>query len=204
MRDSELNPRYPSQTSWPALLARHLNLPYECYACPGVGNLQITNEILNHTAEPAVFVINWTFIDRFDYGDPNDERPHLTNWHTIMPGDAAEVADFYYRNLHSEYRDKLTALINIKLCIDTLNQAGQRFIMTAVDDLLFDTRWHQSPGIALLQAAIRPAIQTFAGANMIEYARQRGHALGAKNHPLEAAHRDLFSYALDNFGIDKV
>jgi hypothetical protein len=206
MCDTELNPRYPSKTTWPALLANHFDLPYECYAVPATGNLQIIHSILAHTSEPALFVINWTYIDRFDYGDPWTNQQCRYKWSTVLPSQAEfpDVADFYYRNLHSEYRDKLTTLMNIKLCIDTLQQAKHQFIMTAVDNLMFDTQWHMSDSIAYLQAAVRPYIRTFDGADMIAYSQQHGHALGSNGHPLEAAHQDLFAYALDHFLVDKI
>ena len=35
----------PSQLTWPAHLAQHLNYNYQCYARPGAGNLQILEQI---------------------------------------------------------------------------------------------------------------------------------------------------------------
>jgi hypothetical protein len=203
---------YPSQRSWPALLAQHLNLPYQCMARPGGGNLLIAEQVLNHVAlpgagdrlmSPAVFVINWTFIDRFDYTTAVEAR-----WDTIRPGgswDGQEsLAEHYYRNLHSQYRDKLTTLMHIKLCIDSLQQAGHEFIMTYMDELILETKWHTSPAVLRLQEYIRPHLRQFDGRNMLDYSRDRGHDFGHQAHPLESAHADLFQYALANFGIDKI
>jgi len=219
MADAHTN---PSKCSWPALLADHLRMPYACYARPGGGNLIVAEQILNQVAlsgasgrlmEPAVFVINWTYIDRFDYADAKHKRfdndyPNNPRWDTIRPGgnwDGQEsLADHYFRNLHSEYRDKLTTLMHIKLCIDTLNQAGHEFIMTYMDDLLFDTRWHTSSAVLKLQEYIRPHMRQFDGRNMSEYSRDCGHDFGLQAHPLESAHADLFQYVLANFAVDKI
>ena len=59
----------PSKHTWPALLAQHLGQAYECYARPGSGNLQIWENIANQitTQESALYVISWTWINRFDY-----------------------------------------------------------------------------------------------------------------------------------------
>ena len=197
MPDADLS---PSKHSWPALLAGHLHMPYHCLARPGCGNLQIAEQILNHTAqEPAFFVINWTYIDRFDYTDAVNDH-----WHTIRPGAQDSVAEHYYRNLHSQYRDKLTTLMHIKLCIDALQQSGHEFCMTYMDDLIFETKWHAGSAVLTLQEYIRPHMQQFDGRNMLEYSRDHGHAVGQQEHPLESAHKDLFQHALANFAVHKV
>ena len=88
------SPRH-SKSTWPAHLARHLNYDYQCYARPGAGNLQIAERVLSHLAtnETALFVINWTFIDRFDYFDINNPTRFFNNtWSTIMPVDETDIA----------------------------------------------------------------------------------------------------------------
>ena len=186
---------YPSKCSWPALVADHLQIPYQCMARPGSGNLQIAEQILNHVArEPAFFVINWTYIDRFDYVDSSNDQ-----WNTIRPGAQDSLAEHYYRDLHSQYRDKLVTLMQIKLCIDALQQAGHEFVMTYMDELMFETEWHTSPAVLALQQYIRPCLQQFDRRNMLEYSRGRGHVISPQAHPLESAHEDLFQYVLANF-----
>ena len=172
----------------------------------------IAEQILNHVAipgagdqlmEPAFFVINWTYIDRFDYANPTNDR-----WDTIRPGGSwdgqEELADYYFRNLHSQYRDKLTTLMHISLCIDAMQQAGHEFVMTYMDHLLFETQWHTSPAVLRLQEYIRSHMRQFDGRNMLEYSRDRGHDFGHQAHPLESAHKDLFQYVLANFAVDKI
>lgn len=190
----------PSKHSWPALLADHLQMPYQCLARAGCGNLYIAEQILNHTAqEPAFFVINWTYIDRFDYASPHNDQ-----WNTIRPGDQQSLAEYYYRNLHSQYRDKLATLMHIKLCVHALQQAGHEFCMTYMDHLTFETEWHTSPAVLSLQEHIRPHLLQFDQRNMLQYSQDRGHAIGSMAHPLESAHEDLFQYALANFAVDKI
>ena len=191
---------FPSQLSWPALLADHLGMPHQCLASPGCGNLQIAEQILNHVdQEQAFFVINWTYIDRFDYANPNNDK-----WSTLRPGAKDSLAEHYYRNLHSQYKDKLTTLMHIKLCVDAMLKAGHEFRMTYMDHLILETQWHISPAVTSLQECIRPHLLQFDQRNMLEYSHDRGHAVGHLQHPLEAAHKDLFQYALTNFAIHKV
>ena len=179
-----------SRSTWPAHLANHIGAEYECYARPGAGNLQILEQVLNQAAQPApaVFVIGWTWIDRFDYY-PSDINPDsFSPWRTIMPVDDSEVAHVYYRDLHSEYRDKLSNLGNIKLVIDTLTQKQIPFVMTYIDELLFDQRWNTSAAVLDMQKYVQPYMTTFDGMTFLEWSRHNGYAETKNWHPLEPAH----------------
>jgi hypothetical protein len=181
-----------SRLTWPAHLAHHLGYNYLTYSRPGSGNLQIAERVLSQLAtnEQAFFVIGWTYIDRFDYVDINNPgRWPGMPWSTLMPIDTTEVATAYYKNLHSEIQDKLTTLMSIRLVIDTLKQKGCAFIMTYMDDLLFDQRWHTTPAITDLQNYIQPHMTTFEGMNFQQWSKKNGHPITPVGHPLESAHR---------------
>ena len=137
MSDVPIPGNRPSQLTWPALLGRELNMPYDCYARPGSGNFFLAKQVLDQLAtnDPALYVINWTWVDRFDFVDLNNKE----HWETLRPGQGNHPhGDFYYRNLHSELRDKLHSLQSIKLVALELLAARQPFIMTYMDDLIFD------------------------------------------------------------------
>lgn len=171
--------------TWPAHVARSLSMKYVCYARPGSGNLRILERVLSQAAsnEKDLFVIGWTYIDRFDYTDTDDK------WKVILPVDTTTEADFYYRNFHSQFRDKLSTLICIKTAIDVLTHKGQPFIMTYMDPLIFEKDFHATPAITDLQDQIRPYMTTFEGSNFLEWSRSKGFAISAANHPLEEAHK---------------
>ena len=186
--DSHLDAKAtPSRHTWPALLAKQKQWNYCCYARPGSGNLQIVERVLNQLAdtEPAVYVVGWTWIDRFDY-TTQDTPPR---WRTIMPVDSSALAETYYKQIHSEYRDKLLTLINVKTAIDALKASGQPFIMTYMDDLMFDQRWNVSPAISTLQNYCRPYMTRFENKNFLDFSRDSGFKISATQHPLEDAHR---------------
>jgi hypothetical protein len=192
------NNNTPSQLVWPALYAKQLGCNYQCYAHPGSGNLQIAEKILNQATNPdsALYVIGWTWIDRFDYYPVNPKTPSTTPWRTIMPIDEDTVAKTYYRDIHSEYRDKLTTLMSMRLVIDTLNQKGFPFIMTYMDELTFDTQWHTTPAVLELQDYVRPHMTQFEGKSFLEWSRSKGYPETAKWHPLEEAHLAAENYML--------
>ena len=188
---SKKQPPNYSKLTWAAHLAQHLNYNYLCYAKPGAGNLQIAERALTHLAtnETALFVINWTFIDRFDYFDINNPTRFFDNtWSTLMPIDETATAKTYYKNLHSEIRDKLTTLMSIKLVLDTLHQKNCPFIMTYMDDLMFDKQWHTTPAITDMQDYILPHMSTFDGLNLQQFTKKNGYPITRIGHPLEQAH----------------
>lgn len=186
-----------TNNTWPALLAQHYGFDYQCYAKPGTGNLQILESVLNELAdpEPAVYVIGWTWIDRFDYTQSDNDK-----WQTILPGQTTVEADQYYRLLHSQYRDKLTTLINIKTAQDAVLARGHKLIMTYMDELTFETEWHTTPAIELLQNEVRPKMFKFENQTFLDWAKTNGHKISPTWHPLESAHRAGFelikSYSL--------
>ena len=188
-----------SNHTWPARIAQHLGYDYECFAWAGLGNLQILERVLNQVnTEPALFVVNWSWIDRFDYYDsswnPGQKR---TPWNTIMPIDEDNLAKIYYRDLHSEYRDKLTTLIMIKLAIDTLQQHGHQIIMSYMDDLIFETEWHVSPAVLELQDYVRPFMTTFEGKTFLQWCQHHGYRINELMHPLEEAHAAAADYLIN-------
>ena len=181
----------PSCLTWPAHLAQHLDREYICHARPGAGNLQILENILNQSAtsdSKDLFVIGWSWIDRFDYVNTNNKWLG-TPWSTIRPVDNTEIAKIYYRELHSEYSDKFTSLSYVKLAIDSLRQKNIPFIMTHTDTLMFDQRWHITPAIDELQHYVKSYMTMFDGLTFLEWSRKNKYPESAQWHPLESAHR---------------
>lgn len=185
-----------SQLTWPAHLARRLGRDHECHARAGSGNLQIMEQVLTQAVCSGIqdlFVIGWTWIDRFDYYDNQDtQRRHP--WHTIMPVDRHAVAKTYHRHLHSEYRDKLTNLVYINTAVAELKRRNIPFVMTYMDDLLFDQTWHVNPAILELQARLKPCMTQFDGQNFLDWSRANKYTVSEKWHPLEQAHESAGDY----------
>jgi hypothetical protein len=198
-----------SNLTWPAHLAKHLNYDYECYARPGAGNLQISERVLSHLSsnDNSMYVIGWTWIDRFDYTNSTINNHPIAakwnNWRTIMPVDNDELAKIYYKGLHSEFRDKLTTLMSIKLIIDTLKQKNISFLMTYQDDLMFDNRWNFTPAVIELQNYIKPHMTLFNGCSFLEWSRQNKFAISTSLHPKEEAHKVAGDYMINLFNTIK-
>lgn len=184
----------PSNKTWPALIAKKMDLEYQCLAWPGTGNLKILNSILDHVGkEDAFFIIGWSWIDRFDY-TTTDNR-----WKSILPNDTGSIPEYFYRNLHSQYRDKLTSLIYVKSAIDALISNNHQFIMVCQDTLMFETEWHTSGSIEYLQKNIQPYIKNFQDLTFLEWSRDQDFPVSENWHPMDAAHEAAAGYAMDHW-----
>ena len=198
---------YGSNFTWPALLAKQLNYDYRCYAKPSSGNLQILERLLNEATndQSVIYVVQWSWIDRFDY---IDERPENywpgTKWESIVPASNDNLAKTYYKHLHSQYQDKLLSLIYIKTAIDTMIEKQIPFIMTYIDDLIFETEWHSSPAIQELQEYIRPHMITFEDQTFLEWSRKKGFPISETHHPLEQAHSEAVKVLYKQNTIDRL
>lgn len=181
-----------SHLTWPALVAKQMGYEYQTFAKPGSGNFQILERLLCqiNPADPAIYVIGWTYIDRFDYVDERLATPWPgTKWKTLMPIDRDVVADSYFRNLHSEYSDKLRSLLYVRTALDTLRRNGCQFVMTYQDPLMLCRKWHTTKGSALLLDDIEPWLKAFDGKPFLAWSRQEGFDISDAEHPLESAHQ---------------
>lgn len=174
----------PSKLTWPAVFSQQQGHHYRCYACGGIGNLAIANRVLEEVAQDvtALFIVGWTWIDRFDYIDGNQ------NWSTIRPGSESKLATTYYQELHSETQDKLTSLMTIRTVIDSLRERDFPFIMTYMDELLFDRTYNTTPTITALQDYVEPYMTRFEGKTFLDWSRSCGYPESTGWHPLEQAH----------------
>lgn len=180
---SELSDR---NNTWPKLIADKLCLPHQNHGIEGIGNLRIMESILCHAEPDDLCLINWTWIDRFDFITVPTEK-----WQTIVPSSTDFVATQYYKNLHSQYRDMLTNLTYISTAIDHLNRIGAKYFMTYMDRLLFETvqdSWHPSQAVSRLQRIIKPHMNEFDGLTFLEWSRHNNYEESNLWHPLDDAH----------------
>ena len=191
--------RPPSLLSWPGQVSQHMNLPYQSYAFPKSGNLRILDQLMSQVSndDPALFIVGWSWIDRFDYVG-EDDRYTRHPWKTIAPGDSTDLSRYYYKNLHTQFRDKLVTLSYIKLAIDTLKQKNHPFIMTYMDDLIFETKWHCNQAMLNMQEYIRPYMSNFEGMSILDWSRKCGYKISDAWHPLEQAHAAAGQHVVNN------
>ena len=184
-----------SNLTWPAIIAKNKGFQYECYARPGIGNLKILCDIVSQASldDPAIFLINWTWIDRFDF--VND----LEQWTTLRPSSNDKVAKIYYQHLHSQIKDMISSIYAVNTAIDFLTHRKIPFIMTYMDHLLLehiDPNWHDPKYVSVIQDKIKNFLRDFNGKNFLDWSRDQEFAISETWHPLDSAHRAAADYML--------
>jgi len=184
-----------SYLTWPALIAKDLGLVYECYACPGSGNLKILCDVISQASliEPSIFVIKWTWIDRFDFVNDSEQ------WTTLRPSVDEYVTTLYYKHLHSQIKDMITSVYAVNTAIDFLREKQIPFIMTFMDSLMLEPinpNWHDPKYISVMQNKIKSFLIDFEGKNFLEWSRSQGFEISENWHPLDLAHRAAANYML--------
>ena len=196
--------RHHSCLTWPALIAQKLDLTYECHAWPGIGNLQIMHRVLEQISdsEHSVFVINWTWLDRFDYMHPVNE-----SFLTLRPdGDLAEHR-LYYKHFYNQYHTVLTNAAWIVSVIAMLQARNIKFVMTCMDSILMETinpNWQDPRSVTLLQNLIGPHLSWFDGKSFLEWSRSKGYPESDSWHPLQQAHEAAADYMITVFDKQKI
>ena len=83
--------------------------------------------------------------------------------------------------------------------MDTLNQKNIPFIMTYMDELLFDQKWHTTPAVLNLQEYIKTYMTEFENKTFLDWSRKYNYPETARWHPLEEAHRAASDYIIKVF-----
>jgi len=177
----------PSQLTWPALIAKELDLKYRCFAKPGVGNSWIAQKILNHADENSLNIILWTWIDRWDYYNIINNH-----WQTARPTGTEDnaYANMWYKYFQSELMDKWNNLSIIYSTISYLKQHNIPYIFHIMDELLLDPIHHAPPYITKLQDDIRDELQRFPyETTFLTWSQMNDFEISENLHPLEEAHK---------------
>lgn len=195
---------HASRLTWPALLAERLDLTYECHAWPGIGNLQIMQKILQQIAEPepSVFVINWTWLDRFDYMHPINE-----SFLTLRPDGNSTEHKLYYKLFYNQYHTMLTNGAWILAVIMLLTSSNIQFIMTCQDPILMEVvnpNWQDAISMTQLQDHIGPYLTWFEQQSFLDWSKSMKFPISSTLHPLEQAHQAAADYMIKVFDRRKI
>jgi len=200
---SDCNVDHASVLTWPALLASNYNFEYECWARPGIGNLQIMHSVLEQALlnDPAIFIINWTWLDRFDYLHPVDE-----SFLTLRPDGKQLEHQLYYKHFYNQFHSMLTNAAYVVSTISILKSRNIKFLMTAMDSILtepVDPDWQDPNAIRMLQKTLKPYVNWFDNMSFLEWSRRHGYPESDKWHPLEQAHAAAANYMITVFDKQK-
>jgi hypothetical protein len=188
-----------SLDTWTALCAKDLGVEYRCLARGGVGNQFISSSVfLKYTSSIRkyrnFYVVNWTWIDRFDYIDID------TNiWRTIHPQHHNKLSHFFYKHIDNVAWNLMRNLQIIYATIQFLEANDCDFFMTCQDETLFtkDYAIDHTPMISTLQSFIKPYMNYIENQNFLDWSKDKGFPIGPGGHPLEEAHAAAAPFYLD-------
>lgn len=190
---------YSSDNVWTNVIADRLGLLHINHAEAAIGNLRIAESAMRYSNPGDLCVVNWTWIDRFDFVDCHSEQ-----WNTILPTDNTPVSKNYYRYLHSQYRDMLVNLMHAVSLIDHFERNKIRCVMTVIDDLWFTEikpEWHDPRTVTHLQQRLRPYMYFFEGKTFLDWSREKEFPISEAWHPMDPAHfaaADLMQPAIES------
>ena len=189
---------HSSKLTYPALIAKRLQLEYYCTALPAQGNKVIADDIIRavcYHKDNMIYIINWSWIDRYEYlsqarvGDAQ-------GWNSTLPGINTAQSNAYYKYFYSDIDAKLSNLMYINTALDVLLENQCKFIMTYMDNLLFDKQWDCTVSIDYLQNHIQKYTTSYNGKTFLEWSRDNSFLESKHWHPLEEAHRSATEYWL--------
>ena len=187
---------------WPSLIAHKLGINFKNCAFGGIGNQRILAELLKELGEndneEVFYIIQWTWQDRFDYVDDNN------HWQTCRPSLDTKSAAIYFKNFHSSFIDTLRSLSCIYTAIEILKTNNIPFVMTAIDDLIWqaaDATFFHPASLTVLQNRIEPFIKYFDGMDFLTWSRQHNFAESKLWHPLDDAHQAAAEYVIKNWAL---
>jgi len=192
----------PSNFTWPALLAKELGYIYSCHAQGGIGNMAISYNVLkryatSHFKNRNFYVINWTWIERFDYMNTDlDNKGNI--WETIHATHQNKLSHFFYKHIDNQVWNLLRNLQIIHSTIEFLKDHDCDFFMTCLDDNLLGKNYAMqfTDAISTLQSCIRPYINTIENKNFYSWSVEKTFPMGPNGHPLEQAHAHAAEYWL--------
>jgi len=203
LSDNNSNGLY-SLLTWPALLAKHLNLDYVCLAIEGCSNQTITREFfnyINNISKNDLVVINWTWIDRWDFYNIDN-----TSWETVRPSNNNSSTFFnkiYFKYMQSELWDKWETLKNINLILYELQHKGVQYIMSTQDNLILDNKSHTPGYIVNIQNNINNEFIWFNNQTFLDWSKTNKFKISELLHPLDNAHNKAFKYIINNYDFTK-
>jgi len=198
-----------SVDTYPALIAKKLNLSYDCLAYGGASNIGIAKMILDHDIQDAILMVQWTFESRVGLQLNLKVNPMLKNginWFDLAPGNWLFRKDIwsppkYMRNLATSGFEKFQE--------DFYKYVGNDETFVLYSDLAMKSVLHhaqqQNAKVFFFTASDRligiNRCMAFEGKSFIAFAKKHSCPIGKLSHPLHQAHQLAADYILENVNI---
>lgn len=196
-----------SVDTYPALIAKHYDLPYECLAYGGASNTGIANMILNHDLEDSILLVQWTYESRIGMHtnfDINPQNKNGTKWFDFAPGhwDLDPNVDIG----SALPRKAMSAGIH-KFNDDLYRYAGNNETFLFIADLAMKSTLYHASLQKNVKVLFFTASEDLIGRNgcmalndldFVTFAGKNNCPIGPYGHPLHEAHRLVADIILQN------
>jgi hypothetical protein len=176
-----------SLSTWSALIAKELGIEYDSMTIGGRGNHWISMSVSTYLEKhrDALFIINWSWFERFDYIDAETAQ-----WTVTHPRHNDQLNHYFYKHIDNEKWNLHRNLQQIHSTICLLEQNNINFIMTCMDPMLYN----KENFVTVLQKQVNHYIVDFEDMSFLEWSKHKSFELGPNGHPLEKAHAEAAKY----------
>ena len=199
---SPINAFAHSEQTWPALIAKALEVEYFCRATGGRGNSWINWMVTQFItrSKDCLVIVNWSYFGRFDYLGLDD------HWKTITPNHFDGEEREYFKRFDNDLWNLNRNLQLMYSTFSLLENNGIDFISTCHDIAFKQTvdtlrkvtptqkwgKWRYA--LNPLIDFVVPKINEFEGLTFREWSGKHGYPIGLGGHPLEKAHIEAAKY----------
>lgn len=202
----ENSKRGHSVYTYPALIAKHMDMSYECLAYGGASNTGIANMIMHHDIQDAILLVQWTYESRIGMQtnfNMNSTHKNGANWFDFAPGHWDFDPDV---DIGSALPQKAMVAGIDKFNNDLYRFAGNDETFLLMADLAMKSTLHHASlhnakvlfFTASDQLIGRNGCMGFEGKNFLQFAHSHNCDMGPYGHPLHAAHRLAADHILQN------
>ena len=204
---SELGDEHPfSRQTYPALIAKHLQVDYDTVAYPSASNQGIAKALFDYNRfNDCLVIVQWTFPSRLGVNlsyEYKNKHGHNKQWFDLAPNNWDLINHF---NEYREYTQQLK-----DLDIDKLHDVVYRHTGNDVN-FMFYTNLAIRATQQLLDSTKTPyifiagcnavcninCVHDIDGLGFVEYCDAKQFAKGPHNHPLHEAHQSICNFILD-------
>jgi hypothetical protein len=210
--------RYPSRSTYPALLAKSLQANYVCAAYPGNSNDAIARmtmlECNKHDQVTAI--VSWTFMPRFEFKFAYPIHSPNASWASINPHqynkpEVKEFSEYFFKHVGTELEYQQYNSLRAALLLQTyFTNKRIPYMFTLADNNFCNDYSTLSDNCKILWDQIdwgkwfffSPSTEpwlTTTPRGFYQWAVENKYDIGPMQHPLEQAHRDAAKLMSEKF-----
>lgn len=217
LQDWIINPRYNSEHTFAALLAKEYNFTYRCCARPGNSNDAIMRMTINEIEvihDKLVVIVAWSFPPRFEFpftfpiDSPDSPFATISVWPESNRPVVRDFAKNFVKNVQIDWYQHFKTVQSIILLQSYLKLKNINYFFTCADNSVFHDYNSTSlkPYFEMIDYSnwfffpeAHEEYNTKSPRGFYQWAVENKYECGPQQHPLEQAHKDAAHLMRDKF-----